>query len=146
MTVRLLPHFPFRPALCRICGGKWGGENGPAAHCIKGALRDTRSSPKILGDLKTIMMIKSYGGRRVSRLSPSIVTHALNACSAAKREAKRTSIEDDERPTKNRPRRENPKTRSRRKGLGANPGHKRSQNSHSPSTNAFRKSSQSTWG
>ena len=35
-----------------ICGRKWGGENGPAEHCIKGALRVTRSSPKILGDLK----------------------------------------------------------------------------------------------
>ena len=83
------PPLPFPVHALWICGRKWGGENGPAEHCIKGTLRVTRSSPKILGDLKT-MMIKSYGGRRVSRLSPSIVMHALNACNAAKREAKRT--------------------------------------------------------
>ena len=46
------PPLPFPVHALWICGGKWGGENGPAEHCIKGALRVTRSSPKILGDLK----------------------------------------------------------------------------------------------
>ena len=46
------PPLPFPVHALWICGRKWGGENGPAEHCIKGALRVTRSSPKILGDLK----------------------------------------------------------------------------------------------
>ena len=40
------PPLPFPVHALWICGRKWGGENGPAEHCIKGALRDTRSSPK----------------------------------------------------------------------------------------------------
>ena len=66
----------------------------PAEHCIRGALRDTRSSPKILGDLKAIVMIKSYGGRRVSRLSPSLIMHSLHECIAASKSS--ASIEDEE--------------------------------------------------
>ena len=45
------PPLPFPVHALWICGRKWGGENGPAEHYIKGALRVTRSSPKALGDL-----------------------------------------------------------------------------------------------
>ena len=70
-------------------------------------------------------------GRRVLRLSPSLLTHSLYCLQQANKE-QRFRRGRRKKPTRNRPR--TPKQEETQKGSGANPGHKTSQNSHALSS------------
>ena len=84
----------------------------PAEHCIKGALRDTRSSPKNPRNLKVTIVIILLGGVAVLATSPiSSYARIIRAACSAKASA---SIEDEE-PTNTNPE-EIPKTPERGRG------------------------------
>ena len=142
VTVRLLPHFPFRPALCRSAEGV--GRPGRAQQRIVWGRvqRDYRPWPKILGILKVAMMIILLGGVGcLGHLPPStryacIILHECMQQKARKRAPPSRTKKTDQEPTKKKTRQNQKK---QRKGLGANSRDIKSPIiSHSPSTNAFR--------
>ena len=69
VTVQLLPHFPFRPALCGAAEGS-GEEWTTPGGIFKGATLSSRPPPDILGVLKTIVVVILVGGVDVWSTSP----------------------------------------------------------------------------
>ena len=136
VTVRLpLPHFPFRVTLCDTAEGS-GEEWTAPDDILKGVILFGRPTPKILGTLKTIVMMNLMEGADVLSASLLQLLRMHYACNSAKAStaSKAKNDQTDQKQTKEKPPK---KQKKQRKGLGASPGHKESQISHSPSTNAF---------
>ena len=99
-------------------GQKWGGVDGSAVHCV-GSAAGHRPTPKILGSLKTIIVIILSGGRRVSRLSP-MSCYALITCACSNKRSER--LEGEERPDRPQTKRETPKPEEAKEGVGCESG------------------------
>ena len=128
------PPLPFPGHALWLCGGKWGDQDGSATYYLGACcgLPSLAQKPRRLKDNSCDN--PSGGGGCLGQLPPCVVMQALHVLAAQQGAAPRRRRKT--RPTKDQKR--NPKTKkNQRKGLGANPGHKESQNSHSPSTNAF---------
>ena len=129
MTVRLsLPHFPFRVGFSDSSEGSGEVQTAPGG-ISKGPTLSCGSAPKILGFLKTIVVMILTGGVAVSATSP--VTYYACIMHAGSKASERLSGDEPDRTKKDQER--IPRTGTKQKGLGANMGLETSHNSHSVS-------------